>query len=277
MLLHILMRLNVIAIRHATTPPRLYREYFEGPLSQEMFNDALMLRAWAEINEDQLTKEINKSMLKNEINPTFFTFRVLLHVYPPMHKYLLDDKAYENELVKWQYSNFISSENKIATQVGYVLENFKRAQYKKDVMLQKYSPTDRFDQDWNFINSLVFNKNHPDLGLEFKGSLWIKELFLISEAHVPNLNLPLVLMIAMALGFEFMIVDYCWSKYYPQNLPVLVMKPNKGLYLTYNISCALMGASYVCLSFTFLFLGALDVKRRNYQMHLLSSALQINF
>ena len=105
-----------------------------------------------------------------------------------MHKYLLDDKAYENELVKWQYSNFISSENKIANQVGYVLENFKRAQYKKDVMLQKYSPTDRFDQDWNFINSLVFNKNHPDLGLELKGSLWIKELFLISEAHVPNLN-----------------------------------------------------------------------------------------
>lgn len=83
--------------------------------------------------------------------------------------------------------------------------------------------------------------------------------------------------ISIALGFEFMIVDYCWNKYHPQNPPVLAIKPNKGLYLTYNISCALLGSMYILAAFIFLFLGALDVKRRNYQMKLLSSALQINF
>jgi len=66
--------------------------------------------------------------------------------------------------VKWEYEKFTSSENKIANQVGDILENFKRAQFKKDAMLQNYSPSDRFNQDWEFIHSVVFNENHPDLG-----------------------------------------------------------------------------------------------------------------
>jgi hypothetical protein len=45
----------------------------------------------------------------------------------------------------------------------------------------------------------------------------------------------------MALAFESMIVDYCWNKYHPQKPPVLLIKQNKGLYLTYNICCALVG------------------------------------
>ena len=60
-----------------------------------MLTDGLMFLAWAEINEDQLTLEISKTMLKSEINPKFFTFKVLLPVYPPMRKYLMDDRAYE--------------------------------------------------------------------------------------------------------------------------------------------------------------------------------------
>jgi hypothetical protein len=46
-------------------------------------------------------------MLKNEINPKFFNFRVLLPVYPPLKKYLLEDNAYENEGLKWEFNNFI--------------------------------------------------------------------------------------------------------------------------------------------------------------------------
>ena len=95
LILHIVLRAIVIAIRHATTPPRLYREYYQHPLTIEMLTDGLMFLAWAEINEDQLTLEISKTMLKNEINPKFFTFKVLLPVYPPMRKYLMDDRAYE--------------------------------------------------------------------------------------------------------------------------------------------------------------------------------------
>ena len=131
-------------------------------------------------------------------------------------------------------------------------------------MLQKYSPSDRFDKDWDFINSVVFNENHTDLGLEFKGNLWIKELFLISEAHVPNLNGPIMMMIVVALSFEFMIVDYCWNKYHIKKPSALLINPSKGLYLTYNLCCALVGSLYMLAAFIFLFLGALDVKRRNY-------------
>ena len=72
-----------------------------------MLKEALIILAWAQISEEDLTKEITKSMLKNEINPKFFNFRVLLPVYPPLKKYLLEDNAYENEGLKWEFNNFI--------------------------------------------------------------------------------------------------------------------------------------------------------------------------
>lgn len=55
LVLHIMLRAAVISIRHATTPPRLYREYYQHPLTDEMLADGLMVFAWAEINEDRLT------------------------------------------------------------------------------------------------------------------------------------------------------------------------------------------------------------------------------
>lgn len=61
-----------------------------------MLNEALMVFAWGRICEDDLTLEITKSMLKNQINSTFFNFRVFLPVYPPLKKYFLEDNAYEN-------------------------------------------------------------------------------------------------------------------------------------------------------------------------------------
>ena len=154
-------------------------------------------------------------------------------VYPPLRKYLLEDDAYEDEGVKWQFDKFVSDENKIASQVEDILESFKQAEFKKEDMLQKYkNPSEKFDQDWDFIHSIVFSENHSDLKTKFKGHLWVKELFLISEAHVPNMNDPLIFLITTVLSFQFLIVEYCWNKYYLKNTELLV-KPNKRLYLTY--------------------------------------------
>jgi hypothetical protein len=46
-------------------------------------------------------------MLKNEINPKFFNFKVLMPVYPPLKKYFLDDNAYKNEELKWDFDKFV--------------------------------------------------------------------------------------------------------------------------------------------------------------------------
>ena len=103
----IVLRMFIIATRHATTPPRIYREYYKQPLTPEMLNEGLMRGYWTKINQEDISKEITKSLLKNEINTKFFNFRVLLPVYTPLKKYLLDDNAYEDEEMKWQYDKFV--------------------------------------------------------------------------------------------------------------------------------------------------------------------------
>lgn len=69
-------------------------------------------------------------------------------------------------------------------------------------MLRSYRKTpDKFDQDWDFVNSVVFLDNHADLNTQFKGHLWVKELFLISEAHVANLNQPMLMLLSIVMSF----------------------------------------------------------------------------
>jgi hypothetical protein len=47
----ICFRIFIISIRHATTPPRVYRDMFTAPLTQESLDEALSFNSWADINE----------------------------------------------------------------------------------------------------------------------------------------------------------------------------------------------------------------------------------
>ena len=107
-------------MRHGTTPPRIYRELYEGPLSEELINENLMLRAWAQISAKNVEKEVTKSMLKNEVCSDYFTFKVLLPIYPPIKKYFLDEKAYDNKV--WNFNKFVAEERALNKEFIVILD-----------------------------------------------------------------------------------------------------------------------------------------------------------
>ena len=111
----ILMRVNIISTRHGTTPPRIYREMFDKPITKELLNENIMLRAWGRIPPCNVAKEVTKTMLKAEINQDFFTFKTFLPVYPPLKKYLLEDFARDkdDESTKWEFHAHCKEEKKI--------------------------------------------------------------------------------------------------------------------------------------------------------------------
>jgi hypothetical protein len=51
-------RIFIISIRHATTPPRVYRDLFISPISVESLGEGLAFASWAEISEENITKEL---------------------------------------------------------------------------------------------------------------------------------------------------------------------------------------------------------------------------
>ena len=102
-------RVFIIAIRHGTTPPRVYRDMYTGPISYDNVSEGFMLTAWTIINEENLTKEITKSLLSNEVFQDFFDLKVFLPIYPPMRKRLQDDNAYAD--IKWN-SNEMEKKDK---------------------------------------------------------------------------------------------------------------------------------------------------------------------
>ena len=75
-------RIFIISIRHATTPPRLYRDLFISPISLESLDEGLSFRSWAEISEENITKELTRALLKNDVYQDYFKFKVFLPVWP---------------------------------------------------------------------------------------------------------------------------------------------------------------------------------------------------
>ena len=119
-IINIFFRIYIVSMRHGTTPPRIYRELYEGPLSEELINENLMLRAWAQISAKNVEKEVTKSMLKNEVCSDYFTFKVLLPIYPPIKKYFLDEKAYDNKV--WNFNKFVAEERALNKEFIVILD-----------------------------------------------------------------------------------------------------------------------------------------------------------
>jgi len=90
----------------------------------------------------------------------------------------------------------------------------KQAQFDKErAMVKVAKPNEDFDHDWEFISTVVFNENHEDKHHEFKGHLWVREMFMLAQAHSPSIT-PLVVPFAIIMSTSFVITDRLWNKYF---------------------------------------------------------------
>ena len=90
----------------------------------------------------------------------------------------------------------------------------KQAQFDKErAMVKVAKPNEDFDKDWEFISTVVFNENHEDKHHEFKGHLWVREMFMLAQAHSPSIT-PLVVPFAIIMSTSFVITDRLWNKYF---------------------------------------------------------------
>ena len=72
--------------------------------------------------------------------------------------------------------------------------------------------SESFDENWDFINNVVFAENHPDLDKEFKGHLWVKELFLNSQYNTVKMSLPINIARAIIIAAEYMVAEMIDNK-----------------------------------------------------------------
>jgi hypothetical protein len=90
-----------------------------------------------------------------------------------------------------------------------MLDLFKQAKFTKTQAVENItSPSADFDQNWTFVNDFVLAENHPDQIVEFKGHLWIKELFLTSQYYSIKVSLLLNITISLILAIEWPAVSY---------------------------------------------------------------------
>jgi hypothetical protein len=94
----VVYRAFIISIRHGTTPPRIYADMYEKPITRENLKEALLVEAWIVVAEADLSNEIGKALLKNDVYQDYFNFKVILPIYPPMRERFLNEAYYaEND------------------------------------------------------------------------------------------------------------------------------------------------------------------------------------
>jgi hypothetical protein len=88
-------RIFIISIRHASTPPRIYREMFTTPISIEGRNENFIFFAWGSPSEERITIELNRALLKKDVFQDYFKFKAFLPVWRQMRDRLLKEDYYQ--------------------------------------------------------------------------------------------------------------------------------------------------------------------------------------
>ena len=123
-------------------------------------------------------------MLKNDVSHEFFKFKVFLPVWPQMRARLLMDDYYE-KVALWNRNEMRKENEKQTNEVGQILDLFKEAQFNKQQGSAGISnKSEIFDTNWQFIQDCVFAETFADDETEFKGNLWVKELFILASFKV---------------------------------------------------------------------------------------------
>lgn len=159
------------------------------------------------MDEEKIDKEIMKALLKNEVYQNYFNFRVYLPVHPSMKERLLTDTYKKRPELLWT-KELQRKDIAEVTEINQILNLFKEAQFKKsDAYAEIKHKTDNFEQNWNFVNSCVFEDNHDCRSVEFKGHLWVKELFMISQLVTPSINVPMTLILTMIMSMVWITTE----------------------------------------------------------------------
>jgi hypothetical protein len=123
-----------------------------------------------------------------------------------MRDRLLRDDYYE-KIAIWNGPEMKKENERQTNEVGKILDLFKEAQFHKPSAIAAVKDKSiAFDDNWEFINSLVFSDKFADSETEFKGHLWVKELFIQSSFKAPKINRPANMMIAMIIAMQWPIV-----------------------------------------------------------------------
>ena len=67
-----------------------------------MYNEALIMIAWAAVKPEPLMIEINKAIARLGISERFFTFKIITPVYPPQVERLTDPDYYKKNEFDWK-------------------------------------------------------------------------------------------------------------------------------------------------------------------------------
>jgi hypothetical protein len=125
------------------------------------------------------------------------------------------------------------------------------------------------------MDETVFSEHKNDNSVVYKGHLWVRELFLLAQYHSPTIA-PVLFLLALLMASSFVILDKVWEANFEKNNG-LEEKPSSAEYWTYHVLLILGNFVYFSMNLLFLQFARIDISRRNYQMKLLSSALEVNF
>jgi hypothetical protein len=140
---------------------------------------------------------------------------------------------------------------------------------------------EEFQRDWGFLSNTVFNEKHDDRQTRFDGKLWVQEMFLLAQSYSPKLPKDKMMMAGMMFAILHPVVSKMLSVIMAMKMGsddgMKEKEPMAWLYWVYTLPMIMGNTFYFMMNFQFLVYAQIDIQRRNYQMHLLSDALCVDF
>lgn len=121
------------------------------------------------------------------------------------------------------------------------------------------------------------------MSVDFKGHLWVKELFLNSQYNTIKFSMPINMMLGMIIAAMYMVAEIIDNKMKMRKMEKMgemmdmSAMPKMREMLLFYIPCILITFMLAFFNLTFLNIALVDIVRRSKQMMLLSSALEVNF
>ena len=123
-------------------------------MTPEMYEEALISRAWVEVSPQAIYREICTTLDVYEPEHTAFRYKISSPMYPLEYAKLTDDDFYDKLDKPWTMSDSYKEAEKIATDLAPVLDKFqKTSSYDKEEMRVSLAKKniDNFDANYDYL------------------------------------------------------------------------------------------------------------------------------
>ena len=171
----------VISVRHASISRPDYKKWYGNRAEKCLASETLLAACWITVNPDFLLDEIDMNLTRVGAFEDTFKFKILSPVFPPTEEKLLKGSRF---MCTFPYTTLEidqANRKKQTENMAIVWTEFLNFNMRSMKTSMKNVPPN-FDQIYDYLNSLLFEKENVDFEKTYDARLWLCELFINSQA-----------------------------------------------------------------------------------------------